>query len=66
MLLISLGELARIREGNLLIVASLSVLLPLSLLEMLCSFIFSVNLAKTLFLKELLLLLVMSTSHPDL
>jgi len=62
--LISLGDLAGM-EGILLKFAGLLVLLPLLFLLVLTPLIFRVNLAKTLLLKETLLLLIMRESYSD-
>ena len=60
--LIFLGNFARMEEGSLLKVVGLLVLLPLLLLEVLTPLIFGVE---TLFLKEALLLSVISKSYPN-
>ena len=62
--MISLGDLAGMGE-ILLKFAGLSVLLPLLFLLVLTPLIFRVNLAKTLLLKEMLLLLTMRESYSD-
>jgi len=60
-----LGDFAEIGRDNLLIVASLLLLLPSLFLELLMLLIFRVNLEATLFLKEMLLS-TLSTSQSEL
>jgi len=61
-----LNDFARIEEGSLLKIAGLFISLLLLLLLVFTLLTFRVNFDEILFLKEVLLLLVMSKFHPDL